>query len=94
MIKPLPGYILVEPIKEETQSGGIYLPQDLNDKPSKGKVVAIGYWTKDWKEQWAEIENFEIGQTILFKKWTNQEVKYEGKEYLLVKFDELLAIIE
>lgn len=93
MLKPLPGYIVVEPIKEETQSGGIYLPEDVNDKPSKGKVIAVGD-VLDLGKAGVFTTEVEVGQTVIFKKWTNQEVKFEGKEYLLVKFDELLAIIE
>jgi len=80
---PLPGHVLVEPIKEDTKSGGIYLPEDANDKPSKGKVVAV-----------SKESPVTDGQMVVYKKWTNQEVKFEGKEYLLVKFDELLGIIE
>jgi chaperonin GroES len=98
MIKPMPGYLVVEPIKEESQMGGIYLPQDLNDKPSKGKVVAVSTYKEKIIDNgqvvtvvWdAVIENNPI---VIFKKWTNQEVKYEGKDYLLVKFDELLATL-
>jgi len=106
MLKPLPGYIVVEPIKEETQSGGIYLPEDVNDKPSKGKVIAVGYWKFLEDDKYIKPDtytfddlaktnmNIKEGDVVIFKKWTNQEVKFEGKDYLLVKFDELLAIIE
>ena len=93
MIKPLPGYVLVEPLKEDRMSGGIYLPEDLNDKPSKGTVIAlsdvmffegeilsIGGMTL--AEGFGDIK---IGSIVIFKKWVNQEVKFEGKEYLLVK---------
>jgi chaperonin GroES len=83
MIEPLPGYVLIEPVKEDSQSGGIYLPDDPNDKPCKGTVVSV-------PSKCPVLQ----GQTVVYKKWTNQEVKFENKDYLLVKFDELLAIIK
>lgn len=99
MIKPLPGYVLIEPIEDETKTGEIYLPETSKDKPSKGKVVEDGGWTKEWKESWEDFQDapghvFLHGHIVIYKKWTNQEVGYEGKKYLLVKFDELLGIIE
>lgn len=83
MIKPLPGYVLVSPIKDDLKEGGVYLPQSSEDKPMKGKVVNKG-----------ECDFVEKHYIVVYKKWTNQEVKHKGKEYLLVKFDELLAVIE
>lgn len=99
-LQPLPGYILIEPIKEDSKStGGVYLPDSAKDKPMKGKVVAVGDYREtffnDGKELRISWDNFvEKGQIVIYKKWVNQEVKHEGKEYLLVKFDELLAVIE
>lgn len=90
MIKPLPGYVLVEPLEqEEVSSGGVYLPEASKDKPMKGKIVKKG----DNVKKWAGYESFEEGNTVIYKKWTNQEVQHEGKSYLLVSFNELLAVI-
>jgi chaperonin GroES len=95
MIKPLPGYVLVEPIKEESQMGGVYMPEDQDDKPSKGKVIDVNHYQEGEKEDFKLWHRqVTLGIIVIFKKWTNQEVKLEGKEYLLVKFDELLGIIE
>ncbi len=98
MIKPLPGYLLIEPIEEESVSaGGVYVPESSKDKPSKGKIVSIGTPTKEWLDKSAYDIAFGaeiVGTTVIYKKWTNQEIKYEGKTYLLVKFDELLATID
>jgi chaperonin GroES len=115
MIKPLPGYCLIEPIEDEEKSaGGVYLPESAKDKPMKGKVVDITYYVKEStgrigelvsgyemekntslyyenKKGWRRVS---VGDLVTYKKWTNQEVTHEGKEYLLVKFDELLAVIE
>ena len=97
-IKPLPGYCLISPIEEEEKSaGGVYLPENSKDKPMKGKVVAVGEPYTDFNAsfQTAFVHSpVKEGQVVLYKKWTNQEVQDEGKEYLLVKFDELLAVIE
>ena len=101
-IRPLPGYILVEPVKEESQAGGIYLPEDINDKPSKGKIVALSnifiyegqIMSIDGMTLTEGYENLKVGKTVVYKKWVNQEVKDNGKEYLLVKYDEILGIIE
>ena len=91
MIKPLAGYVLVEPIKEESKMGGVYIPEDANDKPCKGIVVALGNGVYvEGKVVECPVKK---GETAIFKKWVNQEVKFEGKDYLLVKFDELLATL-
>ncbi len=106
MIKPLPGYCLIQPIEDEEKSaGGVYLPETSKDKPMKGKVVAVGsYWlseedvvkTETWesKQLYLLHKSIREGSTVIYKKWTNQEVQHEGKTYLLVSFAELLAIVE
>lgn len=100
MIKPFPGYVLIEPTEDESKTtGGLYLPETSKDKPSKGKVITfnkIRIWDKDICKDWCidKISQLKIGQTVIYKKWTNQEVSHEGKEYLLVAFSELLAVIE
>ena len=102
-IKPLPGYVLVEPIEDEQKSaGGVYLPESTKDKPMKGKVIACGAGEKVgtfqgiYNKKKYDLVDCPVseGQIVIFKKWTNQEVQHEGKEYLLVKFDELLAVVE
>lgn len=89
MIIPLIDYVLIEPIEDETKtSKGILLPESSKDKPSRGKVVATG------ANMYMIGSKRAVGQTVIFKKWTNQEVKDGDKTYLLVKFDELMAIVE
>ena len=93
MIKPLPGYCLIQPIEDEGKSaGGLYLPDSSKDKPQKGKVIVCGDYTKEYGKK--KLCPVTVGQTCIYKKWTNQEVTHEGKEYLLVAFSELLAVIE
>lgn len=98
-IRPLPGFVLVEPIEDDTTSaGGVYLPDSSKDKPSRGKVVACGdvdTYNGDLGMMTADPGcPVEDGQTVIYKKWTNQEVQDEGKTYLLVPFSDLLAVIE
>lgn len=93
MIKPLPGYVLIEPIDEEMKVGDVYVPETSKDKPSKGKVVAVGDSLLAGKGFFVNTP-VEKDQVVVYKKWTNQEVNHEGKSYLLVKFDELLGAIE
>lgn len=83
MIIPLEKYILVEPIKDDVVEGGIYVPQSADEKPIKGVVLMVG----------SECPA-KGGDVVVFKKWADQSVKYEGKEYLLVKIEDLIARIE
>jgi len=92
-IFPLLGYVLIEPIEEEqVSSGGIALPETDSDKPMKGKIVDVGKMPKDGDLNL--YDELARAKTVVYKKWTNQEVEHKGKKYLLVKFDELLGIIE
>lgn len=101
MIKPLPGYVLVQPIEEESKtSAGVYLPESSQDKTMKGTVVAVSEmpWVKD------EINGepivgqkhppVEVGQVVYYRKWINETVKDGDKEYLFVKFSDLLGVVE
>ena len=93
-IKPLPGYVLIEPIEEESVSaGGVYITEQSKDKPSKGRVIRVsdGFWMDG---KWKENNLTKKGEIVIYKKWTNQEVQYKGKEYLLVHFNELLGVID
>lgn len=102
-IKPLPGFVLIEPIEEENVSaGGVYVPETSKDKPMKGKLIASSdiftYQGDVLALSDVTLEKaykpLKIGSTVIYKKWTNQEVQHEGKDYLLVHFSELLAVIE
>ena len=102
MIKPLPGYVLIEPIEDEVKtSGGVYLPDSSKDKPCKGKVISKSSWFLR-QGKFDEVDygvdlgygHIKSGDTVLYKKWTNQEVDHDGKKYLLVSFSELLGVIE
>lgn len=89
-IKPAPGYVLIEPVEAETKTAsGIYLPDSNTEKPQKGKVIAIGGAIFQDKQK---IESpAKLNEIVFYKKWGGNEVKIEGKEYLFVKFEDLLA---
>lgn len=92
---PAAGYILIEPKEVETKTaGGIYLPETgANEKPQKGKVLAIGEdeILENGTRRKSEVK---VGDEVIYKKWGGNEVKENGKEYLFVKFEDILAIIK
>lgn len=90
---PAPGYILIEPASLQAKTdSGIYLPDNAQgEKPQKGKVLAVGLaLTTDFGIQKDSPVN--VNETVLYKKWGGNEVKINGKEYLFVKFEDILAI--
>ncbi|CAM4024675.1 MAG: co-chaperone GroES [Bacillota bacterium] len=91
MIKPLGERVLIEPIaKEETTASGIVLPDTAKEKPQEGKVVAVGSGTlKDGVRVALEVKE---GDRVLFSKYAGTEIKYEGKEYLIMKESDIHAI--
>ncbi|WP_169087287.1 co-chaperone GroES [Paenibacillus sp. PL91] len=93
MIRPLGERVLIEAIaKEETTASGIVLPDSAKEKPQEGKVVAVGSGTlKDGVRIALEVKE---GDRVLFSKYAGTEIKYEGKEYLIMKESEIHAIFE
>ncbi|MBH5320041.1 co-chaperone GroES [Paenibacillus sp. GSMTC-2017] len=93
MIKPLGERVLIEPIaKEETTASGIVLPDTAKEKPQEGKVIAVGSGTlKDGVRVALEVKE---GDRVLFSKYAGTEIKYEGKEYLIMKESDIHAIFE
>ena len=94
-IHPLGGNILVEPISEESKTqSGIVLPDTVDkEKPQKGKVVALG--TGKMTEDGKKIPfNVKVGDIIIFKKYSPDEIEIDKREYLIMNEDDILAIIE
>ncbi|CAM4418544.1 co-chaperone GroES [Paenibacillus tarimensis] len=91
MIRPLGERVLIEPIaKEETTASGIVLPDTAKEKPQEGKVVAVGSGSlKDGVRVPLEVKE---GDRVLFSKYAGTEIKYEGKEYLIMKESDIHAI--
>jgi chaperonin GroES len=87
-IKPLHDRVLVEPVAAETQTAsGIFIPDTAKEKPQKGIVVAVGAGTKD------HDMTVNVGDTVLYGKYSGTELKLEGKDYLIMKEEEIFAIL-
>jgi len=92
-IKPLHDHILVERIEEEIRKGGIIIPDAAKEKPQQGKVIAVGEGRRDDKGNRVALD-VKKGDTILFGKYSGNEMKIEDKEYLIIREEDVLGIIE
>jgi chaperonin GroES len=93
-LRPLQDRILVQRVEEETTTkGGIIIPDTAKEKPAEGKVVAVGSGKlgEDGKRVPLEIKS---GDRILFGKYSGTEVKIEGEEYLIMREDDVLGVID
>jgi chaperonin GroES len=92
--RPLHDRILVKRIDEgEQKIGGIIIPDTAKEKPQQGKVVAVG--AGKVKDDGGRIAlDVKDGDTILFGKYSGQEIKLDGQEYLIMREEEVLAILE
>lgn len=93
-LTPMPGYVLVEPTAKQTKTtGGIYLPDNAEDKPQAGKVLAVG---SDWITDAGATVKCPVssGDEVVYKKWGGNDVKIKGTEYQFLKFEDILAIIK
>ena len=87
-IKPLSDRVLVEPQAAETQTAsGIYIPETAKEKPQKGKVVTVGGGKKD------HDMTVKVGDIVLYGKYSGTELKLEGNDYLMMREDDILAVI-
>ncbi len=93
-IRPLQDRILVKRIEEEeTTKGGIIIPDTAKEKPSEGKVVAVGKGKigEDGKVQPLDVKK---GDKVLFSKYGGTEVNIEGDEHLIIREDDVLGVVE
>jgi len=92
-IHPVSGFLLVEPQKQErTTTSGIVLPESHQDKPQQGKVLAVGDTTFiDGREIKPPCQ---IGDIVVYREWGGKEYKEDNVELLLLKFDDIMAIIK
>lgn len=92
-VKPMPGYVLVEPAKVEKQTAsGIYLPDSHDEKAQHGKVIAVGADTTDEKGN-KLVSPVKKGDQVIYKKWGGNEFKAGDTEYQFFKFEDVLAVI-
>jgi chaperonin GroES len=93
-LRPLQDRILVQRVKEEEKTkGGIIIPDTAKEKPAEGKVVAAGNGKLDENGKRIALE-VKKGDRILFGKYSGTEVKIEGDEYLIMREDDVLGVIE
>ena len=92
-IRPLSDRVLIKRLEaEETTKSGILLAGASKEKPQEAEVIAVGPGkVEDGKEIKMDVK---VGDIVLFSKYSGNEIKYEGTEYIILKQDELLAIIE
>ena len=92
-VKPLHDRMLVKRIEEGEQVvGGIIIPDTAKEKPQQGKVVAVGAGKIDDKGKRVPMD-VKDGDTILFGKYSGQEIKLDGEEFLIMREDEVLGVI-
>lgn len=92
-LKPLGDRVLVESIEETEQTkGGIIIPDSAKEKPTEGKIVALGTGKTDDNGKKVAFE-VKIGDRVLVSKYGGTEVKVDGKEYKLLNSDDILAIV-
>lgn len=93
-VKPLHDQVIVQRLEEEEKTkGGIIIPDTAKEKPIEGKVIAVGAGRikKDGTKIPLEVKK---GNRVLYAKYAGTEVKIDGEEYLIMKEDDILAIIE
>lgn len=87
-IKPLADRVIIEPaVAEEKTAGGIIIPDTAKEKPQRGTVVAVGPGKKD------EPVTVKVGNEVLYAKYAGTEFSYEGKNYLIMRESDIVAII-
>lgn len=91
-VRPTAGNILLEPEEAVRQTAsGIVLPEAASEKPQKGKVLAVG--SDEMLDSGSKKSApCSVGNTVYYKKWGGNEIKIDNKEYMLVKFEDILAI--
>ena len=93
-VRPLHDRIIVHRLEEgEQQIGGIIIPDSAKEKPQRGKVIAAGNGKVNDEGERVALD-VKAGDTILFGKYSGQEIKLDGVEYLIMKEDEVLAAID
>lgn len=95
VFKPLSDHLFLEPLEEEkTTKSGIVIPDTADkERPTRGKVVAVGPGKRNDKGEVSPM-SVKVGDLVLFKKYGPDEVEFDGKKYLVGDEDDILAIIE
>lgn len=94
-LKPVSDHIILKPVDKETvTSSGIIIPDTIEkEKPEQAEVLAVGPGKMLESGQRQSIE-VAVGQKVMFKKWSPDEVEIDGQKYLIIKSDDVIAIVE
>jgi len=93
-VRPLNDRILVKRLAEEEKTaGGLYIPDSAKEKPAEGRVISVGNGKLDDSGKRVPVE-LKPGETILFGKYSGTEIKIEGEEHIILREEEVLAVVE
>jgi chaperonin GroES len=93
-LRPLQDRIIVKRVEEETKTaGGLFIPETAKEKPQRGEIVAVGNGKKTEEGKVLPLD-VKVGDVVLFGKYAGTEVKVDGEEYLMMREDDLLAVVE
>ena len=93
-IRPLHDRILVKRLEEETKtSGGLFIPDSAKEKPIQAKVVAVGAGKRDKEGKIIPLD-VKAGDKVLFSKYSGSEIKIDGDEHLILREEDLLAVLD
>jgi chaperonin GroES len=93
-IRPLHDRVVVKRIEDqgETMQGGLYIPDSAKEKPQQGEVVAVGKGKKTEEGKVLPLD-VQVGDRILFGKYSGSDIKLDGTEYLIMREDEILGVL-
>ena len=92
-LKPLADRLVVKPLEEEEVTpSGIVLPETAKEKPQKGEVMAVGPGARDDEGKRIQMD-VAVGNKVLFAKYSGTEIKMEGEEYLMMREEDILAVL-
>jgi len=94
-IRPLHDRIVVKRVEsQENKVGGLYIPDSAKEKPQEGEVVAVGNGKISEKTGERQALDVKAGDRILFRKYSGSDIKMDGQEYLILREDEILGVLE
>jgi len=92
--RPLHDRVVVKRIDaEEKSAGGIIIPDTAKEKPSQGEIIAVGPGGRDEAGKLVPLD-VQVGNRVLFGKWSGTEVKIDGVEYLIMKESDIMGVLE
>jgi chaperonin GroES len=93
-LRPLQDRIIVKRVEEETKTaGGLFIPETAKEKPQRGEIVAVGNGKKTEEGKVLPLD-VKVGDIVLFGKYAGTEVKVDNNDYLMMREDDILAVVE